>query len=155
MINIIPINTLGQSLWLSRCGLVAVLVGRFLCGIVGWLLYTYRCGLVALVCVACGSIAVDRSLCRSLWVGRCGSVAVSVAVGQSLCRSLWVGRRGFVALVCCGSVAVGWLLWVGCCGLVAVGQLLWVSHCGSVRSVAMGWSLVGGFVSVAVGRILW
>lgn len=68
------------------------------------------------------SVAMDRSLLvamgQSLWVGRCGSVAVSV--GGSLQVDRCIGRL------------VGRLLRVSCCESVAVNRLLWVSYCGSV-----------------------
>lgn len=87
-----------------------------------------------------------------LWDGCCGTVAVgrllfgygSVAVGRSL------------SIVYCGSVVMGWSLWVGRFvgwllsdgrfGTVAVGRLLWDGRC-----LVMRWSLeVVCFVSVGL-----
>lgn len=62
-------------------------------------------------------------------------------VGRSLYWSVAVGD-------CCGSVAVGWLLYVGCCGLVAVSVSRFV--CGVVdRSLLVA---VGRSLLVALGR---
>lgn len=60
---------LGQSVWLNRYESVAP---------------------QSLCFHSCGSVVADRLL----WVGRCGSVAVSGRCGQSL----WVGRCGLVAV---------------------------------------------------------
>lgn len=93
-------------LWVGRmwvvavccCGSVAVLVavGRLLC--VGWV----AVGLSL-------SVAVDQSLCAGCFLlvalGRplCGTVVVGRALWDGRCWSLWVGHCGSVAL----SVAVG------------------------------------------------
>lgn len=83
---------------------------------------------------------------ESLWIDRCGPVAII--------RSLWVARCWWVAVVSrCGSVAKGWLvvavdlsMGVGCCESTAMEwllrvnrKLLWVLY---LRSVALGWSLL-------------
>ena len=86
---------------------------------------------------------------RSLWFG-CGGLVVVVRSSQVNCYCLvasWSLRVGW-----CGSVAVGWLVWVGRYESVAVRFSPWICCCGFV---VLGLSLwVGRYGSVVVGRPL-
>ena len=102
--------SVGQSLLAGSYNLVAVLVDWLHCvGCVG----RYGSAPGSVNHYGSGRLLWDRRY-ESVGLGRFGSVWN----GHYISRSLWVGRCGLVAV---GLVAVGWSLWVGRCGLVAVG----------------------------------
>lgn len=84
-------------------------------------------------------------------------------------RLLWSRGCALVTVGRCGSIAVGWSLWISRCESIAVGPWLWVGYCGSAAMfnccgfIAVDWSLwvgrcgllwVGCHDSVA-RRLLW
>lgn len=75
-----------------------------------------------------------------LWIDRCGDRRYgSVALSRSR-----VAR--------CGSVAMGWSLWIGCYGLVVVDRSWWIGRCGSIALIRLR---VGRYGLVAMGLCLW